>query len=156
VAQDNGAKGEDAERRNRFLPRRRFSSYFGVRYCRWLADNGAQGKDGESAAKASWDSGWSNRTKAGKIVPGKQPNLTHIRFLPDDPKLYVEGQFRQVLHASGMRPITGPNDPFWNIRAFESAMTSHDGYVSYPLICSIFQFAMDKITDDAVASPSKP
>jgi hypothetical protein len=106
--------------------------------------------------KASWDSGWSNRTKAGKIVPGKQPNLTHIRFLPDDPKLYVEGQFRQVLHASGMRPITGPNDPFWNIRAFESAMTSHDGYVSYPLICSIFQFAMDKITDDAVASPSKP
>jgi hypothetical protein len=35
-------------------------------------------------------------------------------------------------------------------------MTNHDGYVSYPLICSIFQFVMDKITDEAVVPPSKP
>lgn len=107
----------------------------------------------DEGEQESWDSGWSNR-RNGKFVPGKHPNLTHIRFLPDDPKLYVEGQFRQVLHASGMRPITGRYDPFWNVRAFESAMTEHDGYVSYPLICSIFQFAMDKIT--AESSPSKP
>jgi hypothetical protein len=52
-----------------------------------------------------------------------------------------------------MRSITGANDPFWNVRAFQSAMTNHDGYVSYPLICSIFQFVMDKITDDAVPVP---
>lgn len=105
--------------------------------------------------KASWDSGWSNR-RGNKILPGKEPNLTHIRYLPDDAKLYVEGQFRQDLYASGMRPITGANDPFWNVRAFESAMTNHNGYISYPLICTIFQFVMDKITDEAAASPPKP
>jgi hypothetical protein len=104
---------------------------------------------------AKWDSGWSNLTRDGQFLPGSEPNLTHIRFLPDNPKLYVEGQFRQDLFVSGMRPITGPNDPFWNARAFESAMTNHNGYISYPLICSIFQFVMDKITDEpAVASSS--
>jgi hypothetical protein len=106
--------------------------------------------------KASWDSGWSNR-RGNRILPSNEPNLTHIRYLPDDAKLYVEGQFRQNLYASGMRPITGANDPFWNVRAFESAMTNHDGYISYPLICSIFQFVMDKITDEsAAASLPKP
>lgn len=105
--------------------------------------------------KQSWDSGWSNQ-RDGKIVPGQLPNLTHIRFLPDDPKLYVEGQFREELYASGMKSITGPNDPFWNVRAFESAMTGHDGYISYPLMCSIFQFVMDKITDEKLAAPPEP
>jgi hypothetical protein len=105
---------------------------------------------------AKWDSGWSNLSRDGQFSPGSEPNLTHIRFLPTDAKLYVEGQYRQDLFVSGMRPITGRNDPFWNVRAFESAMTNHDGYVSYPLICSIFQFVMDKITDEAVVPPSKP
>ena len=106
---------------------------------------------------AKWDSGWSNLSRDGQFLPGSEPNLTHIRFLPDNPKLYVEGQFRQDLFVSGMRPITGPNDPFWNARAFESAMTNHNGYISYPLICSIFQFVMDKITaEPAAAPPAKP
>ena len=103
---------------------------------------------------AKWDSGWSNLSRDGKFSPGSEPNLTHIRFLPNDARLYVEGQFREDLFVSGMRPITGSNDPFWNVRAFESAMTNHDGYVSYPLICSIFQFVMDKITDEPAAAPA--
>jgi len=110
-------------------------------------------------ALVNWDSAYSHFDKSkGKIVPGRpdQPNLTRIRFRPDDPAIFIEGQIRQTLFFSGMRSITGANDPFWNIRAFESAMTSHNGYVSYPLICSIFQFVMDKITDDAFpAAPSK-
>src|SRR5262249_14668527 len=109
-------------------------------------------------ALVNWDSAYSHFDKQGRIVPGRpdQPNLTRIRFRPDDPSIFIEGQIRQTLFFSGMRSITGANDPFWNIRAFESAMTSHNGYVSYPLICSIFQFVMDKITDDAFpATPSK-
>jgi hypothetical protein len=88
-------------------------------------------------------------------VPGEpgKPNLTGIRLRPDNPVENIEGQFRQTLYFAGMRSITGANDPFWNVRAFQSAMTNHDGYVSYPLICSIFQFVMDKITDDAVPVP---
>lgn len=106
----------------------------------------------------NWDSGWSSGRIPGKLVPGdpNQPNLTKIRFRPDDPPSHIEGQIRQTLFFSGMRSITGANDPFWNIRAFESAMTSHNGYVSYPLICTIFQFVMDKVTDDTAGSPPKP
>jgi hypothetical protein len=108
----------------------------------------------EGGAFVNWDSGWS-RIRSGKVVPGEpgKPNLTGIRLRPDNPVENIEGQFRQTLYFGGMRSITGANDPFWNVRAFQSAMTNHDGYVSYPLICSIFQFVMDKITDDAVPVP---
>ena len=106
--------------------------------------------------RVNWDSGWSSN-RGGKLVPGdpNQPNLTKIRFRPDDPPTHIEGQIRQTLYFSGMRSIVGANDPFWNIRAFESAMTSHNGYVSYPLICSIFQFVMDKVTDDTAGLSPK-
>jgi hypothetical protein len=110
----------------------------------------------DGGALVNWDSGWSTVT-TGKVLPGdpSQPNLTKIRPRPDDPENHIEGQFRQTLYFSGMRSITGANDPFWNIRAFESAMTNHDGYVSYPLICSMFQFVMDKVTDDAAVPRPK-
>ena len=111
----------------------------------------------KGGALVNWDSGWSSG-KTGKMLPGDptQPNLTRIRFRPDDPASHIEGQIRQTLFFAGMRSITGAHDPFWNVRAFESAMTSHNGYVSYPLICSIFQFVMDEITDDAAGSPPWP
>jgi hypothetical protein len=107
-------------------------------------------------ARVNWDSGFSG-PKGGKVVPGisNQPNLTKIRYRPDDWSSHVEGQIRQTLYFSGMRSITGANDPFWNVRAFESAMTSHNGYVSYPLICSLFQFVMDKVTGDAEISQGR-
>jgi len=93
----------------------------------------------------NWDSG----SGTGK------PSLTPIRFRQDDPQENIEGQFRQTLYFSGMRSITGANDPFWNVRAFQSAMTNHNGYVSYPLICAIFQFVMDNVTGDAPAIPKQ-
>lgn len=83
------------------------------------------------------------------------PTLTPIRPRPGSDE-NINGQIRQMLFFSGMRAITGANDPFWNVRAFQTAMTNHSGYVSYPLMCSIFQFVMDKITDDkpnAVPAP---
>ena len=97
----------------------------------------------EGGALVNWDSG-SNSAR---------PPLTGIRLRPDNRYENIEGQFRQTLYFAGMRSITGANDPFWNVRAFETAMTNHNGYVSYPLICSIFQFVMDKVTDDAAPVP---
>ena len=107
-------------------------------------------------ARVNWDTSYSKH-REGKLVPGiqGQPNLTRIRFRPDDPPFHVESQIRQTLYFSGMRSITGANDPFWNVRAFESAMTSHNGYVSYPLICSLFQFVMDKVADDETPQPGR-
>lgn len=107
-------------------------------------------------ARVNWDSGFSG-PEGDKVVPGiaSQPNLTRIRYRPDDWSSHVESQIRQTLYFSGMRSITGANDPFWNVRAFESAMTSHNGYVSYPLICSLFQFVMDKVANDAEAAPPR-
>jgi hypothetical protein len=107
----------------------------------------------------NWDSGWSSRTRVpGKVVAGitNQPNLTRIRPRLNDPDQHVESQIRQTLYFSGMRNIAGPNDPFWNVRAFESAMTNHNGYVSYPLICTIFQFVMDKATADNISAAQTP
>jgi hypothetical protein len=104
----------------------------------------------------NWDSGWSSRREQGKIVPGEagKPNLTPIRPRPDSPAEHIESQFRQTFFFSGFKAIAGANDPFWNVRAFDSALAHHNDYVSYPLICAIFQFAMDKVTDDAIPAAS--
>jgi hypothetical protein len=77
--------------------------------------------------------------------------LTPVRIGPDEAIL---GQIRQTLFFSGMRSITGANDPFWNMRAYQTAMTGHNGFVSYPLICSIFQFVMDDITGKPAEAPA--
>lgn len=120
---------------------------------KWLSTVRSSDKYAEARSSAgtrvNWDSGWS-KPKSGKIVPGEtnKPNLTTVRPTFDKPAEYIESQIRQTLYFSGTRSITGANDPFWNVRAYETAMTSHNGYISYPLICSIFQFVMDKITDD--------
>jgi hypothetical protein len=127
---------------------------------KWLStvrtDNRYAHRQRDGGSLVNWDSGWSS-TKTGKVLAGEpgKPNLTGIRLRPDNPRENIEGQIRQTLYFSGMRSITGANDPFWNVRAFQSAMTNHNGYVSYPLICAIFQFVMDKVTDDAPATPKQ-
>jgi hypothetical protein len=83
------------------------------------------------------------------------PSLTPIKPRPASDE-NISGQIRQTLFFSGMRSITGANDPFWNVRAFQSAMTNHSGYVSYPLMCTIFQLVMDKVTDDKPADARAP
>jgi hypothetical protein len=51
--------------------------------------------------------------------------------------------------AGGMAPITRANDPFWNVRAFDNALSEHGGYMLSSFICVIHQFVMD----DVAASP---
>ena len=51
--------------------------------------------------------------------------------------------------SAGMAPITRANDPFWNIRAFDNALSEHGGYMLSSFICVIHQFVMD----DVASSP---
>jgi hypothetical protein len=95
----------------------------------------------------SWDSGYSSGTSA----PGDPPNLTPVRPRATVREGHVESQFRHGYLHSGMQPITRANDPFWNVRAFDTAMKRHDGYVSYPLMCAIHQLVLDDIAAPVVA-----
>ena len=57
-------------------------------------------------------------------------------------------RFLHGLQLSGIAPITRANDPFWNIRAFDNALSRHDGYRLTSFICAMNQLVMDDITDD--------
>jgi hypothetical protein len=46
--------------------------------------------------------------------------------------------------------ITSANDPFWNVRAGGEVVADHGGYVSYTLLCSIFQ-----AWNDGIAAPPR-
>jgi hypothetical protein len=47
---------------------------------------------------------------------------------------------------SGISPPTRSNDPFWNLRAFDTALAEHDGYMLSSFICAMNQLALDDIT----------
>jgi len=47
---------------------------------------------------------------------------------------------------SGTAAITLGNDPFWNMRAFDNALSRHDGYRLSSFICAMNQLVMDEIT----------
>lgn len=52
----------------------------------------------------------------------------------------------------GMAPITRANDPFWNVRAFDNALSEHGGYMLSSFICTVFQFVLD----DVAKAPAQP
>ncbi|MBP1179815.1 hypothetical protein [Methylobacterium sp. PvR107] len=56
-------------------------------------------------------------------------------------------RFLHGLQLTGIAPITRPNDPFWNVRAFDNALSRHDGYRLSSFICALNQLVMDNITD---------
>jgi hypothetical protein len=58
---------------------------------------------------------------------------------PDAPAL----KFRHGFEYPSRPPITRPNDPFWNVRAFDTALARHDGYLLSSFICAMNQFVMD-------------
>ena len=55
-------------------------------------------------------------------------------------------QFLHGLHLTGIAPITRGNDPFWNVRAFDNALSRHDGYRLTSFICAMNQLVLDDIT----------
>ena len=63
-------------------------------------------------------------------------------------------QFRHGFRSAGITPITRANDPFWNIRAFDTALVHHDGYMLSSFICSMNQLVMDDPGDVASLIPA--
>ena len=52
-------------------------------------------------------------------------------------------RFRHGFKSAGISPITRANDPFWNMRAFDTALVRHDGYMLSSFICAMNQLVMD-------------
>lgn len=71
-------------------------------------------------------------------------------------------QFLHGFDLSGTAPITRANDPFWNMRAFDNALSRHDGYRLTSFICAMNQLVMDDITDapslitNSITDPIRP
>ena len=91
---------------------------------------------------SSWDSGYLDPASADPAL--KDVNLTPVRRSGPGIRR-IDSQFRHGFYFGGMEPITRANDPFWNVRAFDTAVSDHNGYVSYPFICAIHQLVMDDI-----------
>jgi len=101
----------------------------------------------------NWDSGYTGET----LVQEDPQNLSPLRDRPTMDGGRLESRFRHGLANSGMAPIVRGNDPFWNVRVFETGMRDHDGYTSYPLLCAVQQLVMDRITEpDAARAPAAP
>jgi len=102
---------------------------------------------------------WQARTRAGGVgmywdsasVGPDKPALTPVQRPREDGKPVDESQFRHGLSQSGMAAIVRANDPFWNVRVFETGMQDHGEYTSYPLICAIQQLVMDKVGEPDAA-----
>lgn len=93
---------------------------------RWLTRARAQQDD---AYGQFWDS--ENLAPADATVPGQGSPAA---------------QFLHGLQLTGIAPITRANDPFWNMRAFDNALSRHDGYRLSSFICAMSQLVMDAPT----------
>jgi hypothetical protein len=56
-------------------------------------------------------------------------------------------EFRQSFAGSGTAEISRANDPFWNIRAFDTALSNHGGYLLSPFICAMEQIVIDRVAE---------
>jgi hypothetical protein len=83
----------------------------------------------------AWDS--DDHTRGASLTP-----VQSVWFRPGGA---LSSQFRHGLRYSGIRPISDANDPFWNVRALDTALSGHGGYVTTPLICAINQFVVDDV-----------
>jgi len=104
----------------------------------------------DMATYTGWDSGYSHVNRATyNVTPDRSvPNVTPTRPRSNAVDGHLEIQFRQYLLKSGTRSIITLSDPMWNIRAYDTTLAFHGGYVSYPLICALNQLVMDDIASE--------
>jgi hypothetical protein len=101
---------------------------------------------------------WLSRVKAERIKQeGKEDAkpATHYATNWDTFDLLSSGiagegypalRFIHGFEKGGIAPPTRPNDPFWNLRAFDTALAEHDGYMLSSFICAMNQLVLDDIT----------
>lgn len=78
---------------------------------------------------------WDSNYNGNQLIPvnsGKRHLYTQIR----------QGGNRN----KNMTAITGRSDPFWNVRALDSAIARHGGYMSYQMWCTLNQLVLDQPT----------
>ena len=85
------------------------------------------------------------------------PDAHGIRWTSDSagadaPALTFSHGFR----GSGLAPITRANDPFWNMRAFDTALARHDGYMLSSFICAMNQLVLDGTIDPGAPAALRP
>ena len=94
---------------------------------------------------------WLTRARARRRA-GDGTHWDSESLAPPEPGVPGQGrpaaEFIHGLRLTGIAPITEANDPFWNVRAFDNALSRHDGYRLSSLICAVNQLVMDEITPD--------
>ena len=76
-------------------------------------------------------------------VPWFALDADQVRFERD---LRVNAQFRHGI-ARGIGPsITEPDDPFWNVRALDTAVADHGGFFGFATWCAFNQLVLDDVT----------
>ena len=102
---------------------------------------------------------WLSRARA-RMRAGDGASWDSESLAPPEPGVPGQGrpaaEFIHGLRLTGIAPITEANDPFWNVRAFDNALSRHDGYRLSSLICAVNQLVMDDITPDAARMRSQP
>lgn len=98
-----------------------------------------------SGASCPAAAGWLSKAREAKV---RADPASHGTFWNSDgaaenrPAL----QFVHGFTNAGIAPITRANDPFWNMRAFDTALARHDGYMLSSFICAMNQLVLDEIT----------
>lgn len=110
----------------------------------WLAKSKRLVKlEGGSPNYVGWDTGYLESPEA----PIRKQARAWVNR-----ELGLNVQFRhQIYRGFGIHGrtanynITFANDPFWNVRALDTAVRSHGGFHSYPVWCSLHQIVLDDI-----------
>jgi hypothetical protein len=104
------------------------------------------------ASEASCDSAphWLWRARQAKQTQnGTFWDSNELMPLPDGRMAKPAAHIVHSFVNAGMAAITRANDPFWNIRAFDNALSEHGGYMLSSFICAVHQLVMD----DAAIAP---
>lgn len=92
---------------------------------------------------------WLSRVRAKKKekeIYATSWDTLDLRVSPIQGEGFPALRFVHGFDKGGMAPTTRANDPFWNVRAFDTALSEHNGYLLSSFICAINQLVLDDIT----------